>query len=339
MDMDTAIETSERRLGTARAGGDASSIADALLRHADMLLHAGRLADAERAVDEATALHQARGATLDESRCLRLGATLGRLQGRLDDARLRATKALGLANGRPAEAAAAQVELGEIALARGDAPAALEAFDAALASGAAATQAAWHGRAKALAQAGRFEAAAADLEALARLTEAAGDPRGAWRTAIEAATAWQHARRFDKAEALVLAVRPGAAAAGDEEVLAGLALLSATQAIEAGQLPLARLHASAAREHALASRAAASYIGAAVALSRIDEEAGDRGGAYAALATGWATLGDLLGPELARAAFEPLLRRLRAQWGVEAFDAARRAYEAPRRAIVQGGVP
>jgi tetratricopeptide (TPR) repeat protein len=67
-------------------------------------------------------------------------------------------------------------------------------------------------------------------------------------------------------------------------------------------------------------------------LARLAEHAGDDLGAYGTLATGWATVSDLLGPELARAAFEPVLREMRLRWGGERFDAARGAHEAARRA-------
>ena len=42
-------------------------------------------------------------------------------------------------------------------------------------------------------------------------------------------------------------------------------------------------------------------------------------------------MSDLLGAELARAAFEPVLREMRLRWGAGRFDAARGAYESGRR--------
>lgn len=331
--MSSTVEFSLHSVDAARAHGDAGALADALLRHANVLAREGRLAEATAAIDEAAAIHRTRGDAIEEARTLLVGATARRLQGQFDAAATSANAALALMAQQPREQAAAHAELGEIELARGDAVAAMRAFDEAIAIGPDAA-ARWRGRAKAHALAGRFEDAAADLGTAARLDDEAGDTAGALRATIEAATAWQHARRFDRAESLVHAARPRAAATGDEEALAGLALLSATHALEQGQPQAARAHADAARTHALASRAPTAYIGAAVALSRIDERMGDRPAAYGALATGWATLGDLLGPELARATFEPLLRRLRTQWGAQAFDAARQSYEAARRAAM-----
>ncbi len=330
--MPNTVENSLSAVAAARAAGDAPLLADNLLRHADVALRAGRWADASAAVDEATDLHHARGALLEEARCLRLAATLQRLQGHPDVAKVRAQAALQLAAsdtsmGADKDIRATYAELGEIALAQSDPQAALDAFDRALADGVGAPAAWSRGRAKAFALAGRFEAAAGDLEAAAFTLESGGDTADALRATVQAATAWQQARRFDRAQLLVDATRPRALATGDEEALAGLALLSATQALEQHDAPAARGFALAAREHALASRAATAYIGAAVALSRIDELAGNLVDAYAALATGWATTGDLIGADLARSAFEPLLQGLRDRCGEAAFSEARKAYE------------
>ncbi len=339
--MPSSVENSLSAVAAARAAGDAQVLADQLLRHADSLLHAGRWVEASSAVDQATGLQHARGATLEEARCLRLGATLQRLQGRLDLARNHAQAALQLARSCAADPAAAMdmdvraahAELGEIALARSEPVAALQAFTLAVAEHADAPAAWLRGRAKAHALAGDFAQAAKDLELAARKLASLADTVNALRTTVQAASAWQQARHFDRAQQLVDAARPRALAAGDEESLAGLALLSATHALEQRNLPVARALAITARQHALASRAATPYIGAAVALSRIDEQAGDLVNAYAALATGWATIGDLLGADLARAAFEPLLRGLQARCGPTAFWQARGAYEQQRKQI------
>jgi tetratricopeptide (TPR) repeat protein len=328
--MQNSVEASRSAVAEARAAGDAQLLANDLLRHADVALRAGHWADASAAVDEATDLHHTHGSPIEEARCLRLAATLQRLQGHPDVAKVRAQAALHLTQsdmGRDMDVRATYAELGEIALAQSDPQAALDAFDRALADGVGAPPAWSRGRAKAHALAGDFDAAAGDLEAAARTLEAGGETANALRATVEAATAWQQSRRFDRAQALVDAARPRALAAGDQEALAGLALLSATQALEQHDGPAARGFALAARGHALASRGATAYIGAAVALSRIDELAGNLVDAYAALATGWATTGDLIGADLARAAFAPLLRGLRDRCGAAAFFEARKSYE------------
>jgi hypothetical protein len=67
-------------------------------------------------------------------------------------------------------------------------------------------------------------------------------------------------------------------------------------------------------------------------MADLSEVAGDEAGAYAALATGWATVSDVLGPEAARLAYEPRLRALRERLGSERFDDVKRSYEARSRA-------
>jgi hypothetical protein len=65
--------------------------------------------------------------------------------------------------------------------------------------------------------------------------------------------------------------------------------------------------------------------------ARIRDQLGDRVGAYRDLARGWATVGDLLGADVAKATFEPALLELRRRWGSEAFAAAKASYETARR--------
>ena len=330
-DLQAAVDASAHAVQVARSGADPSGLAHTLMRHANTLVRAGRLADAYAAVDEAGALQQVCGAVLEQSRCLRLGATLLRLQGRLGEARTRADEALALTAGDASGQGATYAELGDIALAQAEPRAAVDAFDAAIATSAHALPDWRRGRARALALAGDFAGAAQELERAAGQLRATGAEATALRMEVEAATAWQQTRRFDRARAIVDAALVRARASGDTEVLAALALLAATDALVRGDPAAARGHATAARDHALTSRAPTAYIGAAVALSRIDEYAGDLTAAYGALASGWATLGDLLGADLARQAFEPLLRGLRQRIGPAEFDAARAEYETARR--------
>jgi len=51
-----------------------------------------------------------------------------------------------------------------------------------------------------------------------------------------------------------------------------------------------------------------------------------------ALTVEHASLGDLLGPTLARAAFAPPLQALRQAWGAAAFDAVKQEHDRRRRA-------
>lgn len=329
--MDPSLQATADQLTQARAQPDPARLADALLRHANALAAAGQLAPASLALDEALQLQRRRDARDDVLRCLLLSAELLRLQGLRAEAGERAREGLAMTMPGTIDHAQAQAVAGEIALSDGDAAGAERAFDVALANTRAAP-AWWRSRARARAALGRFEEAATDLETAHDGWLVLHDDAAARRAAIEAATAWRRADRIERASQLVAATITEARAAGDESALGALELLNATAALERRDTDAARTHAQAARTHALAARAPDTYIGAAVTLARLAEHAGDDTGAYGTLATGWATVSDLLGAELARAAFEPVLRELRLRWGNERFDAARGAYESGRRA-------
>ena len=98
-----------------------------------------------------------------------------------------------------------------------------------------------------------------------------------------------------------------AEAAHDHDAIADLLLLHAAPPVEQGQINEA---AMAAREAALQAVAPMLYVSAALTIAQRAEARGDRVDAYEALARGWATLGDLLGPDTARATFVPQLERL-----------------------------
>jgi tetratricopeptide (TPR) repeat protein len=328
--MEPSLQATADQLAQARRQPDAARLADALLRHANALAAHGQLAHASSALDEALQVQRQRDARDDVLRCLLLSAELLRLQGRRAEARARAVEGLALTVEGSHDHAQAQAVIGEIALSDGDATAAEQALSAALAI-APEAPAWWRSRARARAALGRFEASATDLETAHARCIALGDGTAARRVAIEAATAWHHAGRRDRAAALIATTLAQARAAGDENALGALELLDATAALERRDADAARGHAQAARAHALASRAPDTYIGASIALATLAEHGADDPAAYGALATGWATLSDLLGPELARATFEPPLRALRLRWGAQRFDAARAAHEASRR--------
>jgi hypothetical protein len=112
---------------------------------------------------------------------------------------------------------------------------------------------------------------------------------------------------------------------------ADIALVRTSIAIETNEPELALEYALQTRQRALDAVHALAYIGATNAIAVLENARGDRYEAYRALATGWATLEDLLGAEIAREAFQLKLNDLRAQWGEAAFEAVRAAYENDRR--------
>ncbi len=177
----------------------------------------------------------------------------------------------------------------------------------------------------ALLAAGRPEEAVA---AFRRAAAAAADPTAGALSLVDGVGQLQAAGHTDLADRLAEVADAAVVAAGAHEAAARLALLTAARALDRGEPDGARSHAERARAEALAGRSATAYLAAAVALSAIADATGDRVGAYASLAVGWATLRDLVGAEGARAAFQPHLLRLRDTWGAAGFAEAKAAYEA-----------
>jgi hypothetical protein len=85
-----------------------------------------------------------------------------------------------------------------------------------------------------------------------------------------------------------------------------------------------------ARADALATRSPMAYVAAAVIIAALAEFRGDLVEAYASLAVGWVTIGDLLGAKPARATFEPLLLAQRSRWGATQFATVKAEYERVR---------
>jgi len=327
----------EGRLADARQRGDADDLAEALALDANALLQKGRFAQARAELDEAAAIHRSRGRVYDEARCLQFAATVSRFEGRLDEARQRATQALGLVKQTGPIAVSAFAELGEIALALGRFREAADEYGASLEAGRTtglvdtARAALLRKRAIALANTAAFDDAVRDLDAAGRLLQAAGDRGGATRVLIEKATALRHAGRHDEAEGTAMAALDDARQGPDHAALTDLHLFFAAAALDRRDAGAAMTSALAARQEALAATAPTSYVSAAVAIAQLAESAGDRAAAYEALAAGWATVSDLLGADAARATFKPLLTDARSRWGSEAFDAIKSRYEAGRR--------
>lgn len=327
--------------------------ADALLQQADALTRSGQWRQAAALIDAAAALQHAQGCPDDAARSLQLAATLHRLNGETAAARQRVQQALDLCGHTSATAVPLLAELGDIALAEhapaDAAPAFTQALDLARSTHAPAEvqTALLQRRALAQARAGRADAAIDDLEQALTLISALvsapeptpGTPHDHGATArqirVALATACQDNGRPDRAETLIESTRPLAEAAADHAVLADLALLQAARALDRGDATAALALARQAREQALAGRAPAAYIGAVTAIAQLAETGGDRTTAYATLASGWATLTDLLGADLARQTFQPLLLAQRQRWGIGAFDTVRHDWETRRRQALQ----
>jgi hypothetical protein len=302
-----------RRVAATAASGDLVAARTALRRLGDDALAAGR--------------------PLTASRALRLSAALDRVLGDSADAAATALRAAELAGEERDLAAAAHDELGEALLALGHADASAKAFAQAAADAAAAGldtgPALRRKQAYALADAGRADASAA---VLAELAGEMADPIDRAEILVQAAAgAAGTAGASDLWDAARVSVDAAGNAHGTEALRADLAFVAASEALRCGDLAGALAQVRAARRHALEAVSPLSYTAAAVAESSLAEHAGDDETAYGSLATGYATLGDLVGKQLSASTFEGPLLELRRRWGAERFAAAKAAYEATRR--------
>jgi tetratricopeptide (TPR) repeat protein len=329
------LEKAEQALAVARQQQDEQALAEALVIHANVLVESGQLAPAQADLDEAVLLHRQLGQPIDEARCLIFAATLARLQRDFTGATCRAEGALALAAVETPLAVSATAELGEIAFAQQQFEQAAHYYGKALAhsqiAGLLPSMQAELLRQQARAWVGCDRTPAA-LQALtqAHLLVQQTHPNLAIRILIEQATALQQAQQFSEAEPVIQTVEAQVQALQDPMTLADVYLLKTTQALHDRQIATARELAHLARECALQAVAPVQYISSVLALSELANAQSDWLEAYAALATGWVTLADLMGQDVARETFRPQLLYLKKTWGNEKFAQVKALYETSR---------
>jgi hypothetical protein len=340
------------------ASDDVPSPHDAVFAQAAELAVGGDVGAARVLLDELAERLAPLDEPLDRARALRLAATLARLDGDPVGARHRAVTARGLAEaaGDPRLALDALVELAEDRLANREFLAAAADFEQAAVdvadrpmvdavtgripfpdsgSGDAVLEARSGLRikqAEALAGAGRFTPAADVLEVAAGRAETAGDGWLAAGLLVQAVTVAQQGGRRPHVDRLDGRARSAAEAVTHHGALGELDVLAAARALDDGDAPRALALTGSARSHALDAVQPLTYVAAVLTAAQVRDVTGDRAGAYRELSRGWATVGDLLGAEVARATFEPALLDLKQRWGDEAFAAVKTAYETGRRA-------
>lgn len=297
-----------------------------LVRRATALAARGRLADAGRLYDQAATLHRRARRGFDEATCLTLVAQCRRLTGDLPGA----TRALDRAAALGTARTAIDAERAECAISAGDLETASNALTDALASAApAAAPELLRRRATTFAGLGKAAHARRDFADAADSFAAAGEDAKVRRVLVEWATAMH--TLGDTEELAAALARARAAVSGDPALSGELDLLEAAEAVRGEHWERAEELTLSARERALASRSPTLYCGASISLAELAGLRGDRLAAYRALATGWATLGDLLGSEAAATVFRPKLEALQRTWGTEAFATVRREHEHLRR--------
>ena len=332
-----SIDAARARVARAREQGTDRGLAEALAALAADLVPAGDLAAAREALDEASKLHADAGRAGDERHCSQFAATLSRLLGDTEGARARAARAAELSPQGSPGAISAHAELGETALASGNLEAAAAEFGDALRHAdrfplAPADRAALlRKQAAALEADDRTTLAVEALDEAYGVLEKANDHTLALRVRIEAITALQNAGRNHEADMRRAEAFTAARRLNDAHALADLELLESAAALAASDAGAALAAATRSREHALNAVAPVSYMAAAIAIAELHEAAGDKVAAYGALASGYATLGDLLGSAAASDSFGTKLAECRDRWGAQAFADAKIAYEAQRK--------
>lgn len=328
----TDADQTAQALAEARARGEGPAIAEALVAHAERLTAEGRFVDAIAALDEAAVLH---GDGELAATCTHWAATLARAAGDLAGADERARRARRLAAPGSDAALAAATELAEVELRRGHPSQAAEWLTTGieetegLAPGARGTL--LRKRAAARAGFGRLAEAADDAAAAARLLDEAGAPLDALAAGLEEVSArWQANQRLH-ARTRLGELRSTAEQAGASGILADAAVLDAAMALDEGDPDRALDAARRARDLALDAVAPLTYLSAAVTISELADQRGDRVGAYRSLATAWATLGDLMGRDAAAQAVTPRLEALRDRWGPATFAEVKAEHDEQRR--------
>lgn len=338
-----------QKLRDARKAGNPLELAEALAAHASKLVQEGKFGFARAELDEAIEIHHNLGHLFDETRLTQFSATLSRMEGNLAESKRRAVQAINMAEklddrqGAGPIIVAASTELGESALAEGNGASAAYAFGQALEKGQengllpTVQSSLLRKRANAYALAGKFEDAASDLETAYGILIQEGETAHAMRTRIELISALMQSSANgsdQKSLNLIAETRFWAQSANDQATMAELDILMATRALNQKDAQAALAFVKSARKEALDGRAPLPYISAISIIAQLEESLGNQVNAYGTLATGWATLGDLLGTQVARATFEPLLNQMRERWGNAHFWEVKAAYEDLRRSAI-----
>ena len=325
-----------QQLDVARASGDDVAKHKAFLAHANSLILSNQHIEAGRILDEAVEMHAKAKRYIDEAHCLHLAATAYRFGRSLDEAEHRAQKAVTIAPPNTPVSISSWTELGETVLSKGRFLEAAQCYQNALE----------HGKntkllpkaqltllrriAQAQSSAQSNTRAALTLKKAVELAKTLDETSTIIRLQIEEATAWLSSTLPERAvhaleEAEVLSLQTN-----DYIALADLEMIRSTLAIREKNLRKAFTHAKEAQTLSLKGVDAMAYTTSSVAMSEIADLLNDRPVAYEVLAVGWATLGDLMGSEVAKETFAPKLQALVQKWGKEEFLRVKSEYEASR---------
>jgi tetratricopeptide (TPR) repeat protein len=307
----------------------AADRAHELIESAHRLIAEGSWADAAAALEEAASVHKHADRSYDEARCLQLAATLRRSSGDAVHAAMLAERAAAIPADDAPLALSIAAEQAQSAFDQGEFSESIAAWDRAIESARAAklqpapVSALFRKRAAARAATGAIDQASSDFEEASTRLESTGDKSGSRFVRVEQAGMLAQNGRVEQAQQILDSID----AKDDAYLRAEIFVLRAKIARAAGRFHEAIDSATYARDAALEAVAPVSYFAAASELAQNFDARGDFKNSYGALATAWATLGDLLGDAVARSWVEPLLLAFKFKWGDEAFTRARKAYE------------
>jgi tetratricopeptide (TPR) repeat protein len=314
----------------------------AMMASANDLIGEGRQRDAAAMLEEAAHLHEEAGRPYDQARCLQLAATLRRSAGDTDLAKSLAQQAAGLRVDDGPLSVSIAAETAEIATAESRFEDAVAGWTDAIEKGTRAglrtdeVSAFVRRRAANLIELCRFGDAEADFIRAFDLTRSAHGEDVAAFILIEEANHLCDAGEASLARAVADRVAILTARESSSAHLRGeLQVLLARLAKDTGDLKAMETHAAKARALGREAVAPLTYFSASVQLADAFQLHGERTQAYRTLATTWATLGDLLGPDVAASWVQPCLQAFQLSWGDDAFQEAKSQYEASRRAEIK----
>lgn len=312
-----------------------------LLQQANRRVQDGDWRGAARLLKQAAVLAEGEGCGAEAARAHQMAASLLRFSGDTEGALASAQALAATATADPDRVAfAAAAERAEALAAAGDGEAAVAAYrDALTYADVLRFPPTWRAAVlrrlgEAQARTGSLAAARASYAEARALHAQSGDTSGARLVDVEYAEALVGVAAGSDLTAAIVAAQ---AAQQDAALAPRLALLRARLALQQGDVAAALGAAQETRELALDAVEPVSYFAAAALLAQIHVIAGDRMAAYRALASAWATLGDLLGRDIAASWVRPLLLALAVQWGEAGFAQVKAAYDAERHAA-QGSV-
>lgn len=288
-------------------------------------------------VERAAALARRAGDAARAAHCDQMLAALHRVRGDPTGALQAARRMDAGAGGDKRTGFVARVERAEALLANGDSGAAARSYREALEYAPDLRLPPWamatvlRRLAECDAGRGAWKEAREGFDAAAERVAEAGDAAAAaWIGLEHADRAWrggraEHARDVAGRDALIEHEAVDAHFRGERRILL------ARMAMAGGDVDAAKRFALDARDAALEAVAPLTYFAASTALAEALDARGERSEAYTALATAWASLGDLLGADVAESWVGPVLLAFRTRWGVSAFESAKAGHDTRRR--------